>query len=251
MPLLEVCVDSPKAFAAAIDGGADRVELCAALNVGGLTPSAGLMALAAQSPYPTRVMIRPRVGSCVYSPLELDVMRHDIDAARKAGLKGVVFGASFADGRLDIKALQSLCEQAIGLERAIHRAFDLAPDPFEALEQVVELGFDTILTSGGTPRAMDGLDRLAELQARSKGRIEILCGGGVTHSNASEIVRRTGVTALHASCSAPLRDPDPRAESFGFLPSGAKETDRAVVAELKAKMVSLSSPDFEVPHVVH
>jgi copper homeostasis protein len=249
--LLEVCVDSPGGFTTAVTGGADRIELCAALSVGGLTPSAGLMAHAALSPCPTRAMIRPRAGAFIYDRAERDVMRRDIDEARRHGLEGVVFGANLIDGRLDMTALTELCSHAQGMSRALHRAFDLVPDPLEALEQTIELGFDTILTSGGTTRAVEGMDLLSTLQANARGRIEILGGGGITADNVIDLIQRTGLTAVHASCSQPMSDPEPRAGDFGFLPAGARQTDQATVAALKTLLTSTKITPEGRQYVLH
>lgn len=229
---LEVCVDTPEGLMAAVRGGAHRIELCAALSEGGLTPSVGLMRLAAQSACPIRAMIRPRTGGFVYSAAETDVMRRDIDAAREAGLSGVVYGASLADGRLDTELLRRLCEHAGGLEQALHRAVDLTPDPCEAVDQAVALGFATILSSGGTRRAEDGLARLSLMTRHAAGRIEIMPGGGVTADNALKIAMETGAVWLHASCGQPIPAPAGAESRLGLLPAGSRDTDEATVRRL-------------------
>ncbi|MFT3997975.1 MAG: copper homeostasis protein CutC [Asticcacaulis sp.] len=229
---LEVCVDTPEGLLAAVRGGADRIELCAALSEGGLTPSIGLMRLAAETACPTRAMIRPRTGGFVYSAAETDVMRRDIDAAREAGLSGVVFGASLADGRLDTELLHRLCDHATGLEQALHRAVDLTPDPYEAVDHTVALGFATILSSGGARRAEDGLDRLSLMTGHAAGRIEIMPGGGVTADNALKIATQTGALWLHASCGQPMTAPTDAESRLGLLPPGARDTDEATVRRL-------------------
>src|SRR5580704_506333 len=122
---LGVFVGSPAGFNAAVEGGADRIELCSSLSVGGLTPSRGFMAFAAKGTRPSRAMIRPRVGSYVFSEDEIDVMRRDIDAAREAGLAGVVIGANLASGQLDEKTTARLAQHASGLELTLHRSVDL------------------------------------------------------------------------------------------------------------------------------
>jgi len=232
--LLEVCVDSPKGLLAAVAGGADRIELCAALAIGGLTPSPGLMALAARQPCPSRAMIRPRVGSFVYELREVDVMLGDIDAVRTAGLAGVVIGANHPNGELDMSVLRRLAGQAAGLEIALHRAIDLTPDPLAALDLAIELGCHTVLTSGGKLTAAEGAEMIAALQVRAAGRIEILAGSGVRANNVAALIAATGVTAVHGSCGAPVIDPEPRAAEFGFALSGARDTDQSEVARLKA-----------------
>ncbi len=161
--LLEVCVDSPAGFKAAVEGGADRIELCSSLSVGGLTPSPGFMAFAGKAARPSRAMIRPRVGSYVFSEDETDMMRRDIDAARAAGLAGVVIGANLVSGQLDEKTTARLAKHAAGLEMTLHRSVDLMPHPMEAVDVAIGLGFRTILTSGGQLKAPDGAEIVAAM----------------------------------------------------------------------------------------
>jgi copper homeostasis protein len=235
-PLLEVCVDTPAGLLAAVGAGADRIELCAALPLAGLTPSLGLMRLAAAQPVPSYAMIRPRTGDFVYDAADLDVMRRDIDAAREAGLPGVVFGAGHRSGALDENTLARLLGHAKGLRATLHRAFDLAPDLPAALETAVALGFERVLTSGGANTAPAGAARIADLNAQAGGRIAIMAGAGVTAANAAELMRRTGVVELHASCSASAHvdDPDGRMVELGFLPPAMRETDAEAVRALAA-----------------
>ena len=150
------------------------------------------------------VMIRPRPGDFAYNADELDVMRRDIDAARRAELNGLVFGASRPNGDLDDKALRRLLDHADGLPCTLHRAFDVAPVLDLALETAIDLGFERILTSGGAQSAWAGRDRIAELVAQAGDRISIMAGGGVTAGNVVELVRHTGVHEIHASCSATI-----------------------------------------------
>ena len=231
--LLEVCVDTAAGLCAAIAGGADRIELCAALETGGLTPSAGLMQLAAAAGIPTRAMIRPRAGDFVYDGDERSIMMHDIDAARAAGLSGVVIGATAADGGLDLALLAALAQHAAGLDVTLHRAVDLLPDPVESVDQAIALGMATILTSGGALTAAEGIGTIAAMQDRAAGRIEILAGSGIAAANVREILRLTGVTAVHASCSRASGDADPRALAMGFA-SDRRSTDEALVRALRA-----------------
>ena len=163
--LLEVCVDTPAGLAAAIAGGADRIELCAALALQGLTPAPGLMAQAAKAPIPIYPMIRPRNGDFCYDAGDLDHMRRDIDAVREYGLAGVVIGANLPDGQLDLDALEMLVEHSQGLGLSLHRAFDLVPEQSVALEAAIALGFERVLTSGGALTAQAGAERIAELGA--------------------------------------------------------------------------------------
>ncbi|ASY71165.1 copper homeostasis protein CutC [Sinorhizobium fredii] len=234
--LLEVCVDDAEGLAAAVEGGADRIELCSALAVGGLTPSAGLMALAGRAPVPAYAMIRPRPGDFVFNVDELDIMRRDIDAARAAGLAGVVLGASLADGRLDAQVLGELIGQAAGLGRTLHRAFDLVPDFAEAIENAAELGFERILTSGGAKTAPEAVDMLARLVELADGRLSILPGSGVTVHTIGQILPKLRVTEVHSSCS--IREPanDAKVVEMGFAPPERRRTDAATVSALKARL---------------
>ncbi|WP_257447818.1 copper homeostasis protein CutC [Archangium lipolyticum] len=230
---LEVCVDDMAGLVAAAEGGADRIELCAALEVGGLTPSRGLMARAATLGLPVLAMIRPRAGDFVYDAATLDVMRADIDAAREAGLTGVVLGASRPDGRLDADALAALVAHATGLEVALHRAFDLVPDPLEALETAVSLGFARILTSGGCATALAGVETIAAVTRAAAGRLSIMPGSGVRPDTVSELLAKTGAREVHASCSVPHVPADPRVAALGFASPLARRTDRAAVEALR------------------
>lgn len=235
MTLLEICVDDADGLAAAIAGGADRVELCSVLELGGLTPQPGLMALAAGAPVPVRAMIRPRAGDFVYSEEEIDVMLADIAAARNAGLAGVVLGAGLPDGRLDRFVLETLAKAAGGLDLTLHRAFDLVPDIAEAVEIAVKLGFSRILTSGGARTAIEGRQGLAAAIAAAGGRISIMPGSGVSADNAAEFLP-LGVSELHASCSAPAAAVTGKLLDFGFQPPAARRTDAAKVRALKDRI---------------
>ena len=234
--LLEVCVDDIAGLTAACDGGADRIELCSALSVGGLTPSAGLMAAAAKMPVPSYAMIRPRTGDFVYNSAELALMAGDIDAARAAGLAGVVLGANRRDGSLDGDALASLVTQARGLGLTLHRAFDLVPDMADAIETAIALGFERILTSGGATSAAAGIDALASACEVAAGRISIMPGSGVTLATIDTLLARLPVREIHSSCSAPALDQDPRVLAFGFASATERRTDAGIVAALRARV---------------
>ncbi|KAA3511380.1 copper homeostasis protein CutC [Agrobacterium vitis] len=230
--LLEVCVDSVAGLEAAIAGGADRIELCAALDCGGLTPTSGLMQRAAQAPIPVFAMIRPRAGSFVFSPDEVTVMVADIQAAQQAGLAGVVLGASRSDGCLDVEVLGHLTAVASGLAMTLHRAFDLVPDFEVALEQAIALGFGRILTSGGEQSVVTGFDRLKSLSKRADGRITIMPGGGLRPERIAPFWQ-AGLREFHASCSVPI-EADPVLIDFGFATVGQARTDSDVVRRLAA-----------------
>ena len=198
--ILEICVDSLDSVAACAEGGADRIELCASLTEGGLTPSAGML-VQARGMFAGEIamMIRPRGGDFVYSPEELAAMCADIELARELGADAVVFGCLLPDGSIDLAAAETLLEACAGMPAVFHRAFDVCKDLPEALEQLVELGFARILTSGGKPEVMEGLEVIAGLMEQAVGRIGILPGGGVTVEQIREIVARTGVDQVHLS----------------------------------------------------
>lgn len=239
--LLEVCVDDPDGLEAAVAGGADRIELCSALGAGGLTPSPGLMAAAASPPVPVYAMIRPRAGDFIYDRADLEVMRHDIDAARHAGLAGVVLGASLADGRLDARMLTKLAGHASGLGLTLHRAFDLVPDFAEAVEIAADLGFERILTSGGArtaPEAADTLERLIELAA---GRLSIMPGSGITIDTVGAIVPRLAVAEVHSSCSVSEPAKDRRLVEMGFAASERRRTDAATIRAMRARLDAIGA----------
>ncbi|MGH7467011.1 MAG: copper homeostasis protein CutC, partial [Longimicrobiales bacterium] len=196
--LIEACVDSVASAQAAQAGGAGRLELCANLNDGGTTPSAGMIeAVLAQVQIPTFVIIRPRGGGFIYSTSELDVMRREILWARRLGAHGIVSGTLATDGRVQRAQLTALLESAGDLPFTFHRAFDLTPDLGEALEHLIEAGVVRVLTSGGAQTALDGADRIAQLVQQAGARNTVLAGGGINEDNVQEIVRRSGVTEVH------------------------------------------------------
>ncbi len=234
--LLEICVDDARGLAAAIDGGADRIELCSALELGGLTPTPGLIALAAKAKIPTRAMVRPRPGDFVFDAADLDAMLGDIAAIRAAGLEGVVLGTSLPDGRLDTEMLRVLVAASAGLCLTLHRAFDLVPDFAQAVEQAVELGFDTILTSGGARTAAEGLDNLALAHQVAASRITIMAGSGVNAQTAPAILARVNLEALHGSGSEPAQPASAPAARLGFDSPNRKATSSDNVRAMKALM---------------
>ncbi len=228
---LEICAGSLPSALAAQAGGAHRVELCQNLEQGGTTPSYGLIkAVRARLEIPVFVLIRPRPGGFVYSPDELAVMRADIDMCRELGCAGVVLGVLTAAGRVDVAACRALIAAAGPLQVTFHRAFDACPDQPGALEDVIGLGCQRLLTSGGQPTAAAGQARLAALVAQAAGRIEIMPGAGIGAANVQALATGTGAPAFHASARRPL-PPDPAA---GLFQVARSETDAALVAELVA-----------------
>lgn len=236
MTLLEVCVDTASGLDAALAGGADRIELCSALEMGGLTPSPGLLALAAARGAKARAMIRPRAGDFVFTRADAEMMRAEIDAVRQAGIEGVVLGANLPDGRLDIALLRELVEASQGLKRTLHRAFDLVPDLDEAVDQAVALGFDTILTSGRAPTAVEGLDDIVRAHERAAGRLVVMAGAGVSVETVDAILARARLGAVHGSCSRPAEEDTAPAARLGFVSALRRKTDEAKVRTLKSRL---------------
>lgn len=190
---------------AAERGGADRLELCSELAVGGLTPSEEQMRHArARVRLPIFAMIRPRAGDFVYSTKEVDRMRSDIDAAKRLGMNGVVFGLLKRDLRVDVLRTKELVELARPLPVTFHRAFDACADLVEALEEVIDTGAARILTSGGAPTAPEGLGVLAGLLAAARERIGILPSGGINSSNIASVAEKTGAREFHSGLGSVL-----------------------------------------------
>ncbi|XP_069944276.1 copper homeostasis protein cutC homolog isoform X3 [Cherax quadricarinatus] len=228
---LEVCVDSLDSAIAAVDGGADRLELCSALSEGGLTPTPGLLAAVKKHisrpvdvyvgllycfmfmyiysgpPHNDHLrmrpimfcIVRPRAGPMVYSEGEVEVILKDAEILKNTGADGFVFGALNADGLIDKKLCKQFREATCDLPCTFHRAFDFLPDPLSGLETVIELGYQRILTSGGKATALEGSDVLASLVTAARGRIVIMAGAGVKSNNVANIIALTGVTQCHAS----------------------------------------------------
>lgn len=197
----EICANSVESCLAAQAGGADRVELCAGIPEGGTTPSCGEISIAREMLTDTRlhVIIRPRGGDFLYSDIEVRTMLKDIETARKLGADGVVFGCLTAKGEVDLPVMRKLMEASEGLSVTFHRAFDVCCHPKEALEQIIELGCDRILTSGQQPTAELGIPLLKELQEQSAGRIVLLAGCGVNEKNIARIALETGIKEFHFS----------------------------------------------------
>ncbi|MFO0888463.1 MAG: copper homeostasis protein CutC [Isosphaeraceae bacterium] len=195
---VEICVADLDSALDAARGGADRIELCDNLAVGGTTPSAGTIAEAcARLSVPVHVLIRPRAGDFLPSDSELSAMRRDIDMARTLGAAGVVLGVLRRDARIDAVTVASLVERARPMSVTFHKAFDQVPEPEEALETLIALGVDRVLTSGCRPTAEEGTDVLHQLVRRSAGRIAILVGGRLTLENLPRIVAETGTREIH------------------------------------------------------
>jgi len=195
----EFCIDSLEGALAAKKHGAKRVELCAALNVGGLTPGFGLIEQCALiEEIEVHSMVRPIAGNFVYSASDIEVMQKDIAGAKRAGATGVVFGCLTEHDELALEATQLLTEFAKGLklEVTFHRAIDFCKQPLDALDTLMKLNVDRVLTSGGAAKAIEGAAIIAKMVEAADGRIEIMAGSGVNASNA-KVLANAGVDALH------------------------------------------------------
>ncbi|MBE7178202.1 MAG: copper homeostasis protein CutC [Mucilaginibacter polytrichastri] len=203
MPHLEVCANNYTSAFAAQNGGANRVEFCENLADGGTTPSYGQIALAKKNLtikiYP---IIRPRGGNFLYSEEEFEIMKTDIEQFKNLGCDGIVFGILTADGHIDTARCRELLERAAPLPATFHRAFDVCADPMQALEDIIRLGFERILTSGQKPTAIEGIDLIKSLVKKAAGRIAIMAGSGVNEQNVQQLIRETGVQEVHSTAKA-------------------------------------------------
>lgn len=219
--IIEVCVDSVESAIASQQGGAERVELCDNLIEGGTTPSDGAIALArARLQIKLHVIIRPRGGDFCYSDLEYEIMQHDIRRCKELSVDGVVIGILTPDGDIDIARSRALVELARPMAVTFHRAFDMARDPFQALEDVIVTGADRLLTSGQEPSVIEGIDLIAELVQRAGQRIIVMPGCG-TERNMRKAVAQSGATEFHVTgfgtVESPMRYRNPRIYMGGAL----------------------------------
>ena len=199
MTLVEAAVETLDYALAAERAGADRIELCNSLRVGGTTPSEGLIAeIAERTRLPVFVLIRPRAGDFVYSDDEFDQMIRDIELSGRMGISGIVTGALTSDGRVDVGHTRTLVKAAAGLPVTFHRAIDSAIDLPAALDEVIQAGASPVLTSGGAATAPEGVDLIAALVGRARERIIVIAGGGIREPNVRDVIARTGVSEVHA-----------------------------------------------------
>lgn len=195
---IEICVDSPEGALAAEQGGANRVELCDSLFEGGTTPSRGAILVARRLvAIKLHVIIRPRGGDFLYSAAEFEAMKFDIETARAAGADGVVIGILTRDGEIEVERTAELVTLARPMSVTFHRAFDVCRDPFEALEKLIEIGVDRVLTSGQQADATGGAALIKQLVVAANGRIVILACGSIDETNAAEVIAATGTSELH------------------------------------------------------
>lgn len=219
--IIEICANSRRSAEQAKAGGAGRVELCSALEVGGLTPrQEDILYCVKELGLRTHVLVRPRAGDFCYTAAEFEQICREVEVCKSAGAHAVVVGFLTADGYVDEERTQQIVQLAAPLEVTFHRAFDeMKQAPLEALEAIIRCGCTRILTSGCAPSAEVGIPLLRQLVQAAAGRITILAGAGVTPENAAAIVAATGVTEIHGSCKH-------------TLPGGTIETSREKVKQL-------------------
>lgn len=233
----EVCANGVESCIAAQEGGADRVELCAGIPEGGTTPSYGEIKTARRILDRTRlhVIIRPRGGDFLYTPLEIERMMEDIRLCRDLGADGVVFGCLCADGTIDHDANARLLEASRGMSVTFHRAFDRCRDPHGALVQLADLGFDRILTSGQQPTALEGVPLLRQLHGEAAGRIHLLAGCGVREENIRQIRTATGIHEFHFSARIAVQSRMTYSNPSVYM--GAKDADEDILPLTSAERV--------------
>lgn len=248
--LLEVCVDRLGDAIAAVEAGADRLELCGCLEVGGLTPSAGLLREVLDATDAQVVaMIRPRAGGFCYDDHDLQVAQREATEALAAGATGIVFGALRSDGVIDRDATGRMVQAAGPAEFVFHRAFDFAPDASAALETLVDLGVTRLLTSGGKPTAPQGVARLQALCEQARGRIQIMPGSGVRPENILRLVHATGCRQIHVGASLARTDnsldlfPDIPMRSAAAYDNGAYRAVDAAAVRHAAEILRTAGVD--------
>jgi copper homeostasis protein len=231
--LFELCAGSLEAARTAESGGANRIELCADLSIGGVTPDFDLMKTTIEAlTIPVHVLIRPRGGDFVFSADEFTRMKKQIEEAKQAGAAGVALGVLCRDGRVDVKRSRELVELARPMAVTFHRAFDETPALDEALEALIEIGVDCLLTSGGQADVQIGAESIARLSRQAGDRIQIMAGGGLRLANLIEVLRRAEVTCLHGSLTRKHHGETPTADPV-VLEADVREAVRLMNAEFE------------------
>lgn len=248
--ILECCVDSTESAFAAAEGGADRLELCASLVIGGTSPSLALFEqIRKQCNIPIRVLLRPRFGDFLYTAHEFEIIKREVELFGEAGAEGVVIGCLREDGSLHMEQMRELIKTAGSMKVTLHRAFDVCADPMEAYRQAGELGIDTILTSGQEDNCLKGMPlirRLCQLQKEGNGP-QIMAGAGVTPEVIRQFLAGTDVACYHLSAKEVL-DSGMKYRKEGVpmgLPGMSEysvyRTDAKVVAEAKKVLLEIHS----------
>ncbi len=199
--ILEICVDNLESFNTAVANGADRIELCSALSEGGLTPSYGFMEVALRAPVPSFMMVRPRGCDFLYTHHEIEMMLRDIYHIKQIGATGVVFGALNENGEVHMEHMKALMKETKGMEATFHRGIDQTREPFEALDAIMSLGMNRVLTTGQKNNVVEGAETLSKMKEFAKGRVTIMAGGGVKPDIIEDVIRRSGVDEIHASAT--------------------------------------------------
>ena len=201
----ELCANGYQSIVNGIEGGADCAELCEALEVGGVTPSYGTLARC-KDIIPTRVLIRCRPGNYIYNDDEIAIMCKDVKMVKDLGYEGVVIGALNQNGDLDVPAIKKMMAAGERMKFTFHRAIDACNNPLDAIETLISLGFNKVLTSGCKPTAYEGVDMIREMQTLFGDRINIMAGGGINENNVERIITATGVCNVHASLTSPVAE---------------------------------------------
>ena len=225
----ELCANGYQSIRNGAEGGADCAELCEALEVGGVTPSYGTLSRC-RNIIPTRVLIRCRLGNYIYNDDEVAIMCEDIKTVKGLDYEGVVIGALNQDGDIDVPAIKKMMAAGEGLKFTFHRAIDACSNPLDAMETLISLGFDKVLTSGCKPSAYEGIDMIREFQTLFGDRINIMAGGGINEKNVERIITATGVKNVHASLTSYLPD-----NHSNLYPNGVDNTG----ADMRYKVSSL------------
>ncbi len=203
---IEICANSVESCIQAEKGGASRVELCASIPEGGTTPSLGMIKIARKLiDIDLNVIIRPRGGDFLYSDIEHKIMLQDIKAIRKMGVNGIVIGSLTANGDIDMIKNRELIEASEGMSVTFHRAFDMCRNPFESLENIIELGCNRLLTSGQKSKAIEGVGLIQKLIEQASNKIIIMPGSGINQNNIKEIAKKTGAKEFHLSARKPQK----------------------------------------------
>ena len=247
MVVLEICAGSLTSAIAAEKGGAQRVELCENLAEGGTTPSAGMISQVVKLlSIPVFVLIRPRSGDFLYIGEEFEAMKEDILFCKEHHAGGVVFGMLKPDGSIDMERNAELVRLAYPMQLTFHRAFDRARDPFQAMEDIIKVGFNRILTSGQSANAIEGAALIAELISKAAGRIIIMPGAGINENNILDLEKITKAVEFHASLRSPVKSRMKYRNEKAFMGKAGEdeytrlETDPERVSQIIEKLNDLT-----------